>query len=44
MSDKFNATCQPGSVIMMTHAMFGSMATGKCLEIAYHCQEVRKVI
>ena len=41
--ETFNATCGHNSVIVMTHAQYGRMNTGRCItkEIGYvGCQEV----
>ena len=41
MGEKFNATCDAGSVILMTDASFGSRNTGRCLRNAYECEQVK---
>ena len=38
------ASCMRGSVVMMTHATFGTMSTGRCAKSSNHCEEVFNLI
>ena len=40
IGDEFIASCTPGSVVVMTHATFGIMSSGRCAKASNHCEEV----
>ena len=45
MSETFNATCGTGHVMMMRHALYGRMNTGRCASMQYGsigCKQVRE--
>ena len=44
MGEVFDGSCREGSVMMMTQALYGSFASGKCSQTAQHCEEVINVL
>ena len=44
MGERFRATCNDNAVVMVTHAVFGSMRSGRCINNAHPCQQVYNML